>query len=247
MFHLDDVLQLREHEQVCLIARRHVFTILSSLFFALVLIVVPFFAMYSLFNWGWPGIVIFLGLVLSGIVVAIRSLLLWDADVCIVTTSRIVDVDQRGLLTRRIAEVSLSSLQDVTWSRQGICEKVFRMGTVMITSPDVEICVARVSSPKNIVHLIQELRGNTAAVPPSPSVPIVTMKDSLDMKERNSASEVVLIPEKPLDERQQKIQVILHLLQGYSFDELGRIESVLRARQPASSDNDDAEDGEEAA
>ncbi len=79
MFHIEDVLQLKDDEQVKAIVRRHVVMLVPRLFLALLLIVIPFFLLFPLFSWGLPGAIGFFVVILIGVVIAIRTLLLWDA------------------------------------------------------------------------------------------------------------------------------------------------------------------------
>ena len=208
MFHLEDVLQLKEGEQVKSIARRHVATLVPTLFLALLLIVVPFFLLFPLFSWGIPGVVLFFVAVLIGIVVAVRLLILWDADVLIVTTLRVIDVDQSGLLTRTVSEAAMSAIQDVTWSRKGLIETVFRMGSINIQTAGAATVIGAtcIPFPKETYELISELRHVTPGSSGS--------KDPVGE-----------------NEHKERLKTISRLLETYSSEELVRIESILKARE----------------
>lgn len=90
MFRLEDVLQLKDTEDVKLVVRRHPVSLVPGLGSALLLIVIPFFFLFPLFAWGIPGVGAFMASVVIGIVVAIRTVLVWNADVLIITTLRLV-------------------------------------------------------------------------------------------------------------------------------------------------------------
>jgi hypothetical protein len=96
----------------------------------MVLIVVPFFFLFPLMGWGLIGLAIFAGSIAVGVVLAIRVLFLWNADVLVVTNLRLVDVDQKGVLSRRVAEVAYDAIEDVSWQRKGVWQTIFRMGSV---------------------------------------------------------------------------------------------------------------------
>jgi membrane protein YdbS with pleckstrin-like domain len=213
MFRIEDVLQPKDGEKVRALVRRHVATLIPSLFLSLVLIVVPFFLLFPLFSWGIPGVILFFFSVVAGIVIAIRSLLLWDADVLIVTTMRLIDVDQQGLLTRTVSEAALGAVQDVSWKRAGLADTMFKMGCVKIqtASTTTTIEAKGVPKPESIFELINELRHDAPSVG-SGSAP------------KNEAP----------GERRELLESIRRMLEPYSFEELQRVETVLKARERSS-------------
>jgi len=204
MFRLDDVLQVKDTEDVKEIIRRHWFTLAPSLFLAFVLIVAPFFLMVQLFAWGGVGILFFLLSVVTGVGIAMRTFILWDADVLIMTTLRLVDVDQRGLFTRIVSETPLTSIQDVSWIRKGVLETLFRMGAVRVQTTGAHALLETLSiaNPERVHEMINDLRHHTTP-------------------KRNDVA----------PERQEKLRKISALLEGFSIEELTRVESVLRARE----------------
>ncbi len=201
MLKLEDVLQLKDAEDVKLISRRHAITLFPGLFGAFLLIVIPFFLLFPLFAWGIPGVIAFLASVIIGVVVAIRTFIIWDADVLIVTTTRIVDVDQKGVFSRIVSEAPVASIQDVSWRRHGIAETVFGMGTLRVAAERVTIEARRIPKPELVGEAINDLRHAT------------------------TPKRTDLAPE-----RQEALRRITKLLEGFSVEELGRIESILKAR-----------------
>lgn len=55
-------------------------------------------------------------------------------DVFVVTNKRLVDIEQRGLLSRTIAEQPLYRIQDVTSEVNGFLAHIFRYGNVYVQS-----------------------------------------------------------------------------------------------------------------
>ncbi|MFH1620654.1 MAG: PH domain-containing protein [Patescibacteria group bacterium] len=203
MFNLEDVLQMKDEERVKSITRRHILTLLPPLFLSVLLIVAPFFLLFPLFAWGVFGVILFFVSVLIGIIIAVRALLMWDSDVLIVTNFRIIDVDQKGLLARTVSEASLSSVQDVSWSRQGLIQTIFKIGTVTVQTAGATttITAGRIPHAEEIYALINDLRH-------------VPEKKQGDGESRDS-----------------KLNSIMALLETYSLEELKRIEIVLKARE----------------
>ncbi|MFA4955060.1 MAG: hypothetical protein WC641_07170 [Patescibacteria group bacterium] len=213
MFHIEDVLQLKDDEQVKLIVRRHLVTLFPSLFLALILIVVPFFMLFPLFAWGILGVILFAVAVFCGVVVAGRSVLLWDADLLIVTNFRLVDVDQRGLFTRLVSEVALPSIVDVAWSRKGLLETFFRMGSLAAQTgaAGTKIEARMIPRPERTAEFLNDLRRDIQQVKhvAQPTVPLYPATD----------------------DHAARLKRICGLLEKYSPDELVRIENVLKARE----------------
>jgi membrane protein YdbS with pleckstrin-like domain len=216
MLRIEDVLQLKDGEKIRAVIRRHVATLIPALFLALVLIVVPFFLLFPLFGWGIPGAILFFFAVLAGIVIAVRAMLLWDADVLIVTTMRLVDVDQQGLLTRTVSEAAYGAIQDVSWKRAGLADTLFRMGSVKIQTASASsiIHAKGVSQPETVYELINELRHDAPAV------------GSVAASSRH--------PDEAPGERRDLLESIRRMLEPYSLEELQRVQTVLKARERSS-------------
>lgn len=205
MFHIEDVLLLKDGEQVKAFARRHAITLFPGLFLALLFIVLPFFLLFPLFSLGVPGLILFGITLLGGMLLTIRTLLLWDSDVLLITNYRVVDVDQRGFFSRIVSEAPLSTIQDVSWEKKGLLETVFRMGNVKIqtASTGVTICANQISHPHELHELINDLRHRMG----------------LNVQEGS-------LPSSP-----DRLKRIASLLEKYSPEELARVESVLKARE----------------
>lgn len=204
MFHLEDVVQLKEGENVVRLIRRHALTLAPVLGLAVLLIVLPFFLLFPLFGLGAVGVVMFVAAVLIGIVVAGRAFLLWDADVLILTTHRLVDVDQKGLFSRNVTEAQLTSIQDVSWGKKGIWQTLLGMGSIMIQTAGASsnIEAVQVPRPQQLAEFLNDLRHQT------------------------TPKKAIIDPEK-----YEKIKTIQNMLQGFSLDELERIETILKARE----------------
>lgn len=216
MFRIEDVLQLKDNEQVLLVRRRHIVTLLPRLLFSLFLIVIPFFLLFTLFAWGILGVVLFGAVLTFGSALAIRSLILWDADVFLVTSLRLVDVDQRGIFSRVVSEVAIPSIQDVLWSKSGIMESLFRMGDVTVRTSNgaTALHIKQIVHPQEAHALINDLRHHGGSED--------VRGASREEKKPLEASSAV---------RTELLNSISVLLEKYSLEELRRIESVLKARE----------------
>ena len=160
MFKLESVIQLKDDENVKAMVRRHLSTLVPQLALAMVLIVLPFFFLFPLFSLGPVGVILFGVCVAAGLVVAARSMFLWDADVLILTDERAIDVDQKGILSRRVSEAPFTVVQDVSWKREGFWQTFFRMGTLTIQTAGATapISADSIGRPEKVYELVNDLR-----------------------------------------------------------------------------------------
>jgi hypothetical protein len=103
---------------------------------------------------------VFLASVLIGIIIALRAFLLWDSDVLIVTSNRLVKVDQKGVFSRFVTELSMGSIMDVSWKRHGVVDTLFSVGSLSVNSPAISktIEMMRMSHPERLHGTINDLR-----------------------------------------------------------------------------------------
>lgn len=130
-----------ENEQILRVIHRHWFNILANLFIVIVLsfiligslLFIPLFfpAYATMGNW---RILLFIENTLF-IFVWLYGFLVWIDyyfDVWIVTNERIVNIEQKGLFTRRISELRFSRVQDVTSSVEGLIPTMLNFGDVFV-------------------------------------------------------------------------------------------------------------------
>lgn len=158
MFKVTDVVQLKDGERVQAVVRQHGIVLLPRLVLAGLLIALPFFFLFSLSHAGTGGVLVFALCVALGLVIALRSFLMWDSDVLLVTSERLVDVDQRGLWARIVAETPLSQVHEVVWLRKGLLPALCRTGTLRIRSgASSDIVCSGVPRPERVSRLIEDL------------------------------------------------------------------------------------------
>lgn len=209
MFRIESIIQLKEEENIEAQVRRHLASLIPSLFISMLFIVVPFFFLFPLFSYGLAGVISFGLSVVMGIVWAIRALYLWNADVLVVTNMRIVDVDQRGLLSRQVSEASYDVIQDVSWKREGVWQTLFRMGSVTVQTAGTaaKIEAERVPRPAKLHEIINDER--------------------LKHKEENQQTHKTTPKNK---DRRARIRRIAELLEEVGDSSVAEIEAVLERK-----------------
>ena len=80
-------------------------------------------------------------------------------DVWIVTSQRIINIEQRGLFNREIAEHTLDKIQDVSGIQKGFTQTLFGYGNVHVqTAGEIQRFVfQQVKSPFDVVRVINGL------------------------------------------------------------------------------------------
>jgi len=134
------MLLLRSDEKLVAVVRRHWWTLLtpSVSFFILLLIPagVAIFSPSFLLEFVSPETPLFkFGASIYFLFLLIFGLLLWMdyyLDVWIVTTRRIVDIDQKALFHRVVSEIPLSRIQNVTLDIEGVVETFLKFGTITV-------------------------------------------------------------------------------------------------------------------
>lgn len=161
MFHVADVLQLQEGERIETILRRHTIDLWPKLILSGALIVLPFFFLFSLTQLGVFGILLFCFAVGAGFYFAGRTLVLWDAQVLLVTNKRLIHVDQRGVWQRVVSETPLMEIRSVECRRKGLVDFICRTATIRVlsTAPASTIEFARAPKAKALMGKLSELRG----------------------------------------------------------------------------------------
>ncbi|MDO8336088.1 MAG: PH domain-containing protein, partial [Candidatus Saccharibacteria bacterium] len=94
-------------------------------------------------------------------------------DVCIITTDRLVHIRQIGLFNRRVAELSMTRVQDVSAQMRGYLQSILQFGTVVVETaggaPD--FVIRNVSKPHVVANTILMIHDRTQTTPVYESVP----------------------------------------------------------------------------
>lgn len=135
------MLQLYENEKILLVIHKHWFVMVRTIVLFVVLLLIPPVVLTLL-----PALVESLDsalvepltnmlLALYIMVLLFFIFLIWMdyyLDMWIITNSRIIDVEQRGLFNRLISEIPLKHVQDVTIEVKGFVETFLKFGRIRI-------------------------------------------------------------------------------------------------------------------
>lgn len=159
-------------EKVFLFIRKYWLTLLGEIFLGLFLALLPMAILVALSASGTEVLtgagrnftVITLSIYyLSLVTWAFIQWLKYYLDVAMVTNERLVDVDQKALFKRSIAELNLSAVQDVTGRRTGPLETLFDFGDVVIQTAGerTNFLFHAIPHPHQVAQTIIDLQENS--------------------------------------------------------------------------------------
>ncbi len=163
MLHLEEILALQEGERVVSVLRRSLLTVAPTLILAALFLATPFFFLFPLLRMGFVGTVILCACIALGSYLGLKGVLLWDANVLVLTDRRFLVVRQHGLWSRRVIEAPLSGSQ-VTVKRSG-WSGALRIGQLTIIGQglSVPVIVTGMPAAETVARNIQSLRDAQSA------------------------------------------------------------------------------------
>lgn len=153
------MLTLSDNEKVLIVVHKHWFVMVGPIVtFALLLLapviilaILPF--MTRDFNQILVAILTNFSLSLYIMILIIFMFLIWMdfyLDMWIITSKRIIDIEQRGLFSREISEIPLVHIQDITLEVRGIVRTFLKFGTIRLqTAGEREFAI------RDIPHLYE--------------------------------------------------------------------------------------------
>jgi len=96
------------------------------------------------------------------------SFLIWVDyyfDIWIITTERIVNIEQKGMFTRSVSELRFSKIQDITTEVTGFIPTILNFGDVKVQTAgeESEFIFRTISDPYHIKSVIMELQKKSEA------------------------------------------------------------------------------------
>ncbi|MCX6744357.1 MAG: PH domain-containing protein [Candidatus Parcubacteria bacterium] len=159
----------QKDEKLILFLRRHPIALAGRWAFLLILIIIPIGVYYYLVA-NFSDILALAApsafLVLLGSIYYLFVMLFflntfidYFLDVWIVTDQRIINIEQRGLFNREIAEHDLDKIQDVSGIQKGFWQTFFSYGDVHVqTAGEIQRFVFRqVDNPFDVVRVLNNL------------------------------------------------------------------------------------------
>ncbi len=165
--------EIGKNENIILVTHRHWFNILQQ-FFIIILMVFAlagsFFTLPYLFPVFQDKNYYILFLFIENtffIIFWIYAFFIWIDyyfDIWIITSERIINIEQKGLFVRQVSELKFSKIQDVTTRVEGFLPTILNYGDVEIQTAAEEVNLflfRQVPDPYKIKTTIMNLQGKT--------------------------------------------------------------------------------------
>lgn len=126
----------RDGEEVLFVWRRNYATMLRD---GLIVVALSLAVIYSFSIAGaslFSSLLLGLWLIIVPITIGLAWYKWWN-DLYILTNQRLVDVDQKKLFYRAVAEAPISNIQDVSFEMRGIVQTFLNYGTVIVQTASV--------------------------------------------------------------------------------------------------------------
>lgn len=158
----------QDDEEILLLLRRHAITNLGWILVTIFLLALPFFLNFlfdqlqiDFLNQIAPGqrflLTSYYYLFVFGY--AFEQFLLWYYSVNVVTPVRLVDVDFLGFLAKKVSEVNLENIQDLSVDVNGVLQVTFNYGTLAVQTegPESQVEFEDIPDPNSVQKLISNL------------------------------------------------------------------------------------------
>lgn len=126
-------INLKDNERIENIVRRSLWSWFWQIIFAAILMLLPFFLIYPLFQLGWRGVAIFALFAFCGLLLVVRIYLSYYFTVFIMTSLRIIDLERNGFFNQLVASALYSKIQEVSGQKRGIIKSFFGLSDLDIT------------------------------------------------------------------------------------------------------------------
>lgn len=160
------VFEQKENEEIKITLRRHWSCMIGLSVFAVVMSILPIIMYFILDSYihltnGFYNLFV-LGMGLYYMFVCTLAFIGWldyYLDVAVITNERVVDIDQEGFFNRKISELYLSDVEDVTGTIKGALGTFLDFGDVTVQSAgnQAEFILDKVPHPYKITKLIIDL------------------------------------------------------------------------------------------
>ncbi|MFH0818707.1 MAG: PH domain-containing protein [Patescibacteria group bacterium] len=154
--------KLKADEEIIAVIKQYPLTQFWSYLFSLGLVVLAFFLLYPLLQWGLKGMAVLIVLAGGGVLLTVRKFLVWSLNVFLITSRRIIDFNQLGLFYCAVTEVNFENVQDISYNKKGICPTIFNYGDIVVktASNQSNLEFVKVHYPADVQQIIVDTQIN---------------------------------------------------------------------------------------
>lgn len=157
------------NEHILLFLRRHFVTNFPWIFMGVVFSILPPLLFYVLNLLQYPLtflpsrmiFIVILGYYIVVLTYAYLHFLDWYYNISLITAKRVMDIEMKDLIYKKISATKISLVQDITYQQSGAIRTVFNYGEVLIQTAGAEdnFFVNAVPRPEVVVRVVEELIG----------------------------------------------------------------------------------------
>lgn len=152
-------------ERVVMLLRKHPFVIYVRLCFFLLLALIPIVlgtVFYTLLkSKGLMPLFLFVSSIWYLILwlLAFYALTMYSLNILLITDRRIVDREQKGFFNRKISELHVSKIQDISVHTKGLIETFLKFGKVVVqtAATEREFCFSQIPHPERVKDTIMKI------------------------------------------------------------------------------------------
>lgn len=154
---------LKENETIIEMFRTYGLFIVFPVTVGAILALAPWFFFVRLYDFGNWGLAAFIFLQTIGWLVIIKTLYIWHRNMLVVTTLRIIDVNQKSIFNRIISEVGYDMMQNVTYEVVGVLATILNYGNLIFETigSDTAYVFKRVKNPVRIQNVVIEAKAES--------------------------------------------------------------------------------------
>ncbi len=151
--------ELNEGEKLVALVRKHWITLALPLAKAIIAIAVIIILYPKLFEFEYGKEIVFVWIIAS-ILYAVHEIIVWYLDCYIITNKRIIDIDQKSIFQRIVAEVGIENIQEAVYLTNGPLETILGYGTVNVKtgSSGSIIGMEQIPNPAEVKDIIVNAR-----------------------------------------------------------------------------------------
>src|SRR3989338_4872727 len=132
-FHPKYIKFLDQNEDIVKIIRRSKFILYLNVALSIFFLSIVFFFLPLLIRYRAFGLGIFLTLMFVIICYFARRIFLWGRNYWVITTKKIVDVNQNGLFNKSVSHIPLYKINNISMKMNGLFQTIMRTGVLEIS------------------------------------------------------------------------------------------------------------------
>ena len=152
-----------EGDEELILEVRHFFGVfIPHLMVSFLIVVIDFFLLFVLFKQGTWGVLIFLLVLFIALFYIVRVMFFWFKNRFIITSNRIIDYERLGFFNKKVSEITLDKVRDVSYSSKGFWQHLLKYGNIrlQLIHTETPLILYNIKDPEDIQQLINEKLNN---------------------------------------------------------------------------------------